>query len=127
MGRRRGFPPPDAAGDGSALSRAVGAIDPEALLAQIDRGRPPVVVDVRSGVEFRRGHVPGAMHLPFWLAFWGSGDLGAGLDDPVVLYCGRGPRAWMAGALLRARGFRNVCCLRGHMAGWKGRGFRQER
>jgi hypothetical protein len=33
----------------------------------------------------------------------------------------------MAGALLRARGFRHVCCLRGHMAGWKGRGFRQER
>jgi rhodanese-related sulfurtransferase len=104
----------------------VATIDPEALLAQIDRGRPPVIVDVRSGVEFRRGHVPGAVHVPFWLAFWRSGRLRAAPDDPVVLYCGHGPRAWMAGALLRARGFRHVCCLRGHMAGWKGRGFREE-
>ncbi len=27
-----------------------------------------VIVDVRSALEYRRGHVPGAVHLPFWAA-----------------------------------------------------------
>jgi rhodanese-related sulfurtransferase len=105
----------------------VATIEPEALLAQIDDDRPPVVVDVRSGFEFRRGHVPGARHVPFWQACWGTGAVRAAPGDVVVLYCGHGPRAWVAGAMLRARGFRNVHYLRGHMARWKGRGLRRER
>jgi rhodanese-related sulfurtransferase len=48
-------------------------------------------------------------------------------DDPLVVYCGYGPRAWMAGAVLRRRGFRHVMYLAGHMHGWRRAGLAEER
>ena len=77
-----------------------------------------LVVDVRSGFEFRRGHVPGAVHLPFWLAAFRS--LRTHVPSaPLVIYCGHGPRAWIARTLLRWRGVTDVSLLDGHMAGWR--------
>jgi rhodanese-related sulfurtransferase len=76
-----------------------------------------VLIDVRSRREYERGHVPGATHLPFWRAW--RVPLPAGRDEPVTLYCGHGPRAWMAGVVLRARGMRRVGFLAGHMRAWR--------
>ena len=47
--------------------------------------------------------------------------------DPVVVYCGHGPRAWMAGAVLRRHGFTNVSYLAGHFSKWRSGGLRDER
>lgn len=87
------------------------------LMALIDQGRAPVVLDVRSRWEFTRGHIPGAWHVPFWAVPAHALDLPR--DARVVVYCGHGPRAWMAMALLRARGFRRTELLDGHMRGWR--------
>lgn len=92
------------------------------LSGQLASHPDTVVVDVRSGFEFRRGHVPGAVHLPFWAAAFRP------LPKPspstsVVVYCGHGPRAWIARMLLRWRGASEVCLLDGHMAGWRRAGF----
>lgn len=76
-----------------------------------------IVLDVRSAFEFRRGHIPGASHFPFWAALFRLPTVTAAA--PVVLYCGHGPRAWIARAALRLRGVRQVHLLDGHMAGWR--------
>ena len=76
-----------------------------------------LVIDVRSAFEFRRGHVPGAVHLPFWAVLFSFPT--STPAAPVVLYCGHGPRAWIARAALRVRGVRQVYLLEGHMAGWR--------
>ena len=39
---------------------------PTELLSLIDGGHAPAILDVRSEWEFKRGHVPGAVHIPFW-------------------------------------------------------------
>jgi len=39
--------------------------------------------------------------------------------DTVVVYCGHGPRAYLAGAALRRRGFERIVYLKGHMSGWR--------
>ena len=39
------------------------------LMAQIEDGQPPVIVDLRSTYEYKAGHVSGALHIPFWTAF----------------------------------------------------------
>ena len=96
------------------------------LLAQIDAGAAPVVIDVRSRWEFRRGHVPGAMHIPFWLMPVRASDVRASRTNPVVLYCGHGPRAYVAGAVLRASGFQRVLFLEGHMQQWRRAHLREE-
>jgi rhodanese-related sulfurtransferase len=38
---------------------------------------------------------------------------------PVVVYCGHGPRAYMAGSILKRRGFSRVMYLTGHMKKWR--------
>jgi MFS family permease len=97
-----------------------------ALLEQIDSGTAPTIIDVRTGREFATGHVPGAVHIPFE-AIRGRIDLIPGSRrDAVVVYCGHGPRAWMAGAVLRKHGFRDVRYLAGHFSGWRAAGLRQE-
>lgn len=83
-------------------------------------GRPdaPMILDVRSRAEFRSGHVPGALHVPFWRFLFGIPDT-IPRDAELILYCGHGPRARFAHMRLRARGFFRVACLQGHMAGWR--------
>lgn len=78
----------------------------------------PPILDVRSAVEYRRGHIPGAVHLPFWLLPFRAEALSLSRDEPVVVYCGHGPRAHMARAALERQGFRHVILLRGHMRAW---------
>lgn len=97
------------------------SIAPDALMAQITDGAPPVILDVRSKQEFDSGHVPGAIHVPFWQVRQHWERFASARELPVVVYCGHGPRAYMAGALLRRRGFTNVVYLSGHMKRWKDR------
>lgn len=86
-----------------------------------------MVVDVRSQWEFQRGHVPGARHVPFQAVHRHQETIRPIGDDTVIVYCGHGPRAWFAGVTLRRLGFRHVTYLKGHMAGWRRAGLREER
>jgi hydroxyacylglutathione hydrolase len=98
-------------------------ISPSALLESIKGGNAPVIVDVRSRPEFDRGHIRGAIHMPFWSAFIRSRKLGADRQGPVVLYCQHGPRAGLAGIGFRLAGFRSIQYLEGHMSAWEKAGL----
>lgn len=87
----------------------------------------PFILDVRSRREFAQGHLPGAVHLPFWTVLWRARRLPIPRAGPVVVYCGHGPRAWLARWQLRLRGFRRVSSLAGHMAGWRRAGLPEHR
>lgn len=97
------------------------------LAAAVSAGTAPQILDVRSAVEYRRGHIPGAVHLPFWLLPFRAATLSLARDEPVVVYCGHGPRAQMARAALQHHGFRRVILLRGHMRAWHQRNLPLER
>ena len=97
-------------------------LSPSELLARMADVKALTILDVRSSWEFVRGHVPGAIHVPFWRV--PAHDAGA---HPVVVYCGLGPRAWYAAALLRRRGVPNVSCLDGHISRWRREGRPEER
>ena len=105
----------------------MGDLNARELLDRIASAAPPVILDVRSAAEFAEGHVPGAKNIPFWAVPWRAGELGARPDDPIVVYCGHGPRAQLAMAALRARGFTHLSCLVGHMASWREAGHPVER
>jgi rhodanese-related sulfurtransferase len=96
------------------------------LASRIADGSVPAIIDVRSGREFKRGHVPGALHVPFWMLPFRLSRLPS-RDRAVVVYCGHGPRARIAGSVLRLAGFRSVVYLAGHMSGWRRAGLREER
>jgi len=100
-------------------------IEAENLRSRIEGDDAPLIVDVRSGWEYRLGHIPGARHVPFWKAPWQSSSLAREPRELVVL-CGHGPRAWIVVAALRLTG-RRAQLLRGHMSGWGRRGLPIER
>ena len=106
---------------------SVERVSAEALLRRIDSGTAPVIVDVRSRLEFARGHVPGARHLPFWKIARQMDQVGAPCDAEVVVYCGHGPRAIVARRALRRKGYTRVSCLEGHFSQWRSAGFREEK
>lgn len=108
------------------LERGTGSIDATTLLGLIEAGCAPVIVDVRSPGEFEVGHVPGARNMPFWVVGVRARDLSAHRDDPVVVYCGNGPRARAAIFAFRIRGFRWLIDLEGQWDGWRDGGHPQE-
>jgi rhodanese-related sulfurtransferase len=89
------------------------------LLRQIMLERPPLVVDVRSQGEYDRDHVPGAVHIPFYVVGSGLKELSYPKTDPVILYCEHGPRSGIAGISLYLSGYDQVYSLKGHMNGWR--------
>ncbi len=88
------------------------------LLDKINKGEAPVIVDVRSTAEYQSGHVPGAIHIPFWTAFTTDKMDTYHKDDVIVLYCAHGPRAGIAKLALYFAGFNKLNYLSGHMTGW---------
>ena len=94
-------------------------MSPRELLARINAGRPVCILDVRSTSEFRAGHVPGAIHVPFWQVGRWRDRLASHRNDTIVVYCGHGPRAYYAGAALKRNGFTGVEYLEGHMKKWR--------
>ncbi|MDF1553999.1 MAG: rhodanese-like domain-containing protein [Deferrisomatales bacterium] len=94
-------------------------MDSRKLAARIARGEAPVVIDVRTGPEYRSGHIPGALHLPTSHIPFRRGRLPADREAPLVLTCEHGPRARLAAGVLKLLGFNNVELLEGHMAAWR--------
>jgi rhodanese-related sulfurtransferase len=97
------------------------------LLARIESGAAPVILDVRSRAEFVSGHVPGARHIPFWRMSRRIGELAIPADAELVVYCGHGPRAMVAARVLRRNGFARITFLEGHFSKWRSMRFREER
>lgn len=99
---------------------------PADLARRIAAGERPVILDVRSEAEFAAGHVPGAVNVPFWRFLLSKAPLPPS-NEPIVIYCGHGPRAHLAVAAATVRGLGPFVELDGHWAGWQGEGRHIER
>ena len=97
------------------------------LAKRIKSKHPPVVVDVRTGFEFRKGHIPGAIHAPTWKILLRLAPLPSDKSSELVLTCELGPRAQICKAILGAFGYRNMVLLAGQMAGWRQGGYPQDK
>lgn len=89
------------------------------LFSLIEAKQAPLIIDVRSQSEYESGHLPGAIHIPFWSAF---SPVELEKTDPttkLVLYCQHGPRAGIAKFALSLSGFENIVYLEGHMSAWQ--------
>lgn len=96
------------------------------LAKRVAAKNSPTVVDVRSGMEFKRGHIPGALNAPSWKILLGIAGLPADRNAELVVTCEHGPRAQLAKKLLNAYGYRKVQLLEGHMSHWRRQGLRME-
>lgn len=107
-------------------STGEGYMQQDELLAQIKTAKAPVIVDVRSESEYQSGHVPGAIHIPFWAAFTTDKMEEYNKNEAVILYCAHGPRAGIAKLAFSLSGFENISYLAGHMTAWNKAGLAVE-
>jgi hydroxyacylglutathione hydrolase len=94
----------------------------EELERRIKAKQAPIILDVRSGFEFRSGHVPKAVNAPLAKVMQTTAAVSHGKADLIVITCEHGPRAQLAKVLLTWRGYKNLELLEGHMACWRQEG-----
>jgi len=97
------------------------------LMKRIKSKRAPVVIDVRTGIEFKRGHVPGAINAPPRKILLKTAELPKDTSAEIVVYCEHGQRAWIARKLLAGRGYDNTSLLEGALKDWKKAGLPLEK
>lgn len=103
----------------SGTGTSNGIISQSDLLDRLDDADSPLVVDVRTPGEYRRGHVPSAVNIPYQQVGARLGELGEVNGRDIVVYCEAGPRAQRAEATLRAAGFERLYRLEGDMSAWR--------
>ena len=87
------------------------------LVAQLDRGDSPLLVDVRTRDEYVSGHIPGAVNVPLGELEARLPELDPGTD--LVVYCERGGRAERAMLILEEAGYGQARQLEGDMRAWR--------
>jgi len=89
------------------------------LVALLQAHKAPLIIDVRSSIEYKAGHVPTAIHIPFWQSFSSDALDNADKDKDIILYCEHGPRAGIAKFAYYLAGFTKIRYLEGHMMTWR--------
>lgn len=92
-------------------------ISQQELVAQLESGEAPLILDVRTAEEYEAGHIPGAINIHFR-------EIGERLDEipnngPIVVYCERGIRANIAETTLRDAGIDSILHLEGDISLWR--------
>jgi hydroxyacylglutathione hydrolase len=80
-----------------------------------------VLLDVRSDLEWQKGHIDGATQIPLGHLPSRIGELPK--DRPIVTQCQSGARSSIAASLLRRAGFTNVSNLAGGIEAWQKAGL----
>jgi len=89
-----------------------------------DNSEQYFVIDVREGTEIEEtGSIANAVNIPRGLIEMkltpSNDDKDLNENTPIIVYCGGGSRASLAGKTLIELGFKNVQNLQGGFRGWK--------
>jgi rhodanese-related sulfurtransferase len=83
-----------------------------------------ILIDVRSAEEHATGFIPGTdLNIEFREIQSRHRDIGAQLDDHLVVYCQSGHRSNIAAETLADLGYRHVYNVTGSMNAWLAAGF----
>lgn len=80
-------------------------------------------IDIRAEAEFRKAHLPGAMHVPAAELEQRLSKLEKHKQRPIIVYCDTGLRSGAVAAKLKKLGFAQVHQLQGGLAAWQNAGF----
>ena len=87
------------------------------LLNDDDKSNDPFIISVRKPEDYAKGHIPGAVNIPFADIAKDTTLAGLPKDKKIVIYCYTGHSGSQATAMLGALGFDVVNLLHG-MSSW---------
>jgi len=109
------------------MNTAPSPLAPDQLNAALQRGETPVLLDVRTPLEYREIHLPGSHLVPLDQLDPAAMARKHGADTPCVLICRSGKRAGQAAEKLASAGMKNLQILEGGMLAWTGAGLSANR
>jgi rhodanese-related sulfurtransferase len=93
------------------------------LYQRIESNTAPLIVDPRTGSEFKKGHIPGAVNAPVGKILLNHAGLPEEKDCEMVIACMHGQRAVVAKWILERYGYSNMDLLDGYIKAWKAAGL----
>lgn len=97
--------------------RGVSALDAADVLRLLN-DQDATIVDIRDLGDYKQGHIPQALHIPFNTLQERLSDLAKTREKPIVVYCRSGAVSQSACTLLRKNGFTDVHSLNGGLPTW---------
>lgn len=101
---------------GNKLSGKTAGILPSEVAEKRDRGEDFVLLDVRTELEYKNGHIKGCKHIPLDKLASRTHELDN--SQEIITYCRAGLRAAQAYRILKNAGFRNVKYMDGSILAW---------
>ncbi len=100
----------------------INMITPQEAKAMMDKGGV-IVIDVRTEKEYKRGTIPGAMHIPRGLLEFKVYKVITDPNQKIIIFCKSGGRGALATLRLKEMGYKNVYNIKGGFKGWKKAGL----
>lgn len=75
---------------------------------EFNQTRGAVLIDVRTGDEYRGGHIPGSVCVPLQFLSMKISEYVSDPDTPLFVYCQSGSRSAQATSVLKKMGYKNV-------------------
>jgi rhodanese-related sulfurtransferase len=92
-------------------------VDSKKALAMIASDKP-LVLDVRTPMEFKKGHLEGAVLIPLQELQKRLPELAAYKNKEILIYCATGNRSTVASKILIDNGFNKVTNMRYGIVNW---------
>jgi rhodanese-related sulfurtransferase len=93
-------------------------VTPKAIKADLDAGKPIILLDVRDSVEFDAGHLPRAVNISRGLLEFKVGRMLPDKNANIVLYCRTDARSALATEVMQEMGYTNVKNMLGAFKAW---------
>ena len=104
-------------------AKAAAAALPPDEVARASQDDKITLVDVRESDEWRRGHLPNAVHVPRGYLEMQAESKVPNKDAPIIVYCAGGNRSALATETLKQMGYTNVRHMSGGFTGWRDAGL----
>lgn len=86
---------------------------------QLSNRENAVFLDIREDGEYKGGHIPDAIHIPYRQLTDRVNELNRFKNAPVIAYCRSGARSAGVGGILKKHGFETVYNLGGGIVAWQ--------
>jgi len=96
----------------------ISEVTPQQVKADMDAGKPVILLDVRDLEEFNAGHLPKAVHISRGMLEFKVGEILPDKDANIVVYCSIDARSALATAVMQEMGYTNVKNMLGAFKAW---------
>lgn len=98
--------------------RAGQVLSPQQATNMVNR-QNAIILDIRNEDDFRKGHIPGSINIPYARLTERANELERHREAPLIIVCNMGNHASAAGRLLKNQEFAQVARIRGGIQAWR--------